>query len=186
MRVQTKAPIVAAWTAGYWKQRMRQIQKGGGGVSKKWTATILGTKESGAEELTGGTAAGGREIGKAISASEDEAGAGGRHGARSKVRDRVAGQQKNIAGNSSEVGGEEGGRAAYIVAGEPSGVGDEEGGRKSYGVTENLGGDSQGVQGGFELPQGIDTPGLDKFPWGDKTPGVASKGEGVTGEDGRG
>ena len=36
------------------------------------------------------------------------------------------------------------------------------------------------------MPQGIDTPGKAEFPRGDETPGVATEGEGVPGEDGRG
>ena len=39
---------------------------------------------------------------------------------------------------------------------------------------------------GFELPQVINNPGVGAFLRGDKTPGVATKGDGVTGEDGRG
>ena len=52
---------------------------------------------------------------------------------------------ENMVGKSSEVGGEEGGCAAYGVAGKLSGVGDKEGVRKAYGVAENPGGDCQGV-----------------------------------------
>ena len=36
------------------------------------------------------------------------------------------------------------------------------------------------------MPQGIDTPGVEEFPWGDKTSGVPIEGKGVLGEDGRG
>ena len=128
-------------------------------------------------EQPGVIAAGGSKTGKATSAAADEAGAGGRHGARSGVRDRVVGWQENPAGKSSGVVGEKGGREAYRVSGESSGVGFEEGGRKAYRVAENPGGGCQGVQGGVELPQGINTPVVDDFPWGDKTPGVATKGE---------
>ena len=42
------------------------------------------------------------------------------------------------------------------------------------------------MQGGVELPQGINTPVVDDFPWGDKTPGVATEGEVGMGEDGQG
>ena len=48
------------------------------------------------------------------------------------------------------------------------------------------GGGRQGVRGGVESPQGIDIPGLDELPLGDETPGVATEGEGVPGEDVRG
>ena len=36
------------------------------------------------------------------------------------------------------------------------------------------------------MPQGIDTPVVDKLTWGDETPGAATEGEGVTREDERG
>ena len=61
----------------------------------------------------------------------------------------------------------------------------EGGGREAYGVVENPRGGFQGVGGGVELLQGIDTPGVGELPWGDETPGVATEGERVTGEDGR-
>ena len=48
------------------------------------------------------------------------------------------------------------------------------------------GGNRQGMVWGFELPQVINNPGVGAFLRGDKTPGVATKGDGVTGEDGRG
>ena len=41
-------------------------------------------------------------------------------------------------------------------------------------------------RGGVKSPQGIDTPRVDELPWGEETPGVATEGEGVLGEDGRG
>ena len=64
-------------------------------------------------------------------------------------------------------------------------MGGKEGGRKAYRVAENPQGDRQGVQGGVELPQGIDTPRVEELPRGDETPRVATEGEGVPGEDGR-
>ena len=94
-------------------------------------------------------------------------GAGGHHGARSGVRERIAGRRENPAGESSGVGGEEGGCESYRVA-------------------ENPEGDCQGVQGGVKSLQGIDTPGVTYLPQGDKTPGVATEGEGVLGEYGLG
>ena len=36
------------------------------------------------------------------------------------------------------------------------------------------------------MPQGIDTPGVEEFPRRGETPGVATEGGGVTGEDGWG
>ena len=158
----------------------------GGRVSEKRTATTWGTQESSAGELTGGTAASGIKTRKAASASADKAGSGGRHGERSGVRERVVGRRENPARESSGVGGDEGVRKAYGVASEPSGVGGKEGGRKAHIVAENHGGDRQGVRGGVELPQGIDTPGVDEFPRWNKNPGVSAEGEGVTREDGRG
>ena len=53
-------------------------------------------------------------------------------------------------------------------------------------MAENPGGDRQRVGGGAELPQGIDTPGVEELPRGDKTYGVTPKVDRVPGEDGRG
>ena len=53
-------------------------------------------------------------------------------------------------------------------------------------MAENPRGYHQGVGGGVELPQGIGTPGVEALPWGDETPGVATEGDGVMGEYGRG
>ena len=69
------------------------------------------------------------------------------------------------------------------MASKPSGVRGDGGGRDAYGVAENLEGGRYGVGGGVESLQGIDTPGVDTLPRGDKTPGVATKGDGVTEED---
>ena len=84
------------------------------------------------------------------------------------------------------MGGRGEGREAYGVASDPSGVGGDRGGREAYGVAEKPRGDCQGVGGGVELLQGIDTPGVDVFYWGDKTPGVDTEGNRETGEDGQG
>ena len=72
------------------------------------------------------------------------------------------------------------------MAHKSSGVGDEEGGREASGVAENPRGYCQGVGGGVESPQGIDTPGVAEFTRGDETPRATTAGEGVPGEDGRG
>ena len=40
--------------------------------------------------------------------------------------------------------------------------------------------------GGGESSQGIDTPRVEVFPQGDQNPRMATEGDGVTGEDGRG
>ena len=98
----------------------------------------------------------------------EEAGAGGCHGARPGLRERVAGRRENLASKFSEVGCEEGGPKAYEVAGESSGVGGKEGGRKAYGVAENPQGDRQGVQGGVELPQDIGTLKVEEFSRGER------------------
>ena len=63
-------------------------------------------------------------------------------------------------------------REAYGVASEPSRVGGNEGSREAYRVAENPNGDRQGVGGGVELPQGINTPGVGALPQGDETPRV--------------
>ena len=81
-------------------------------------------------------------------------------------------------------GGE--GREAYRVAINPLGLGGNGGSREAYGVVENPGGDRQGVGGGVDSLQGIDTPGVDQLPRGDETPGVTTEGEGVPGGDGWG
>ena len=119
--------------------------------------TLWGTHESRAGEKTGVGMAGRSETRKATSGVADKAGAEGRHGARSRVRERVFGRREKPTGKSSGVGGEEGGRGGYRVA-------------------ENPGGGCHGVRGAVELPQGIDTPGVDKFPRRDKNSGVATNG----------
>ena len=60
---------------------------------KTWTAMGWGTQVSNMGELLGETAAGRSEIRKSTSAAANEAGAGGRHGERPGVRERVAGQR---------------------------------------------------------------------------------------------
>ena len=75
---------------------------------------------------------------------------------------------------------------AFEVAIEPSGVGGDRRGREAYKVAGNPGGDREGVGGGVESPQGIDTPRVDALTWGDKTPEVDTKGNGVMREDGQG
>ena len=72
------------------------------------------------------------------------------------------------------------------MAYESSGVKDKEGGCKASGLAENSRAYPKGVQGGVELSQGIDTPGVAELPRGDKTPGVTTAGEGVTGGGGQG
>ena len=70
-------------------------------------ATSEESEGSGAEDDPG-VAADGRG---ATATSTNKAGAGGRHGARSGERERVASRQENPAGESSGVGGKGGGGA---------------------------------------------------------------------------
>ena len=139
-------------------------------------AKVGESEESGANSKPGGAAVSGGDTGNSTSAAAYEAGAGGRHGARTTARERVAGWRENMAGKYYGVGG--GGEIceASGVASKTYGVRGDGGGRKAYGVAENPGGDRQGVGGGVESPQGINTPGVDALPRGDETPGVATKG----------
>ena len=159
---------------------------GAGGAGRPLTATAGDTEERGADGRPWGAAAGMGDTGQATSAAANKAGAGGRHGEKTATRERVASRRENLAGNSYGVGGVGEGREAYGVATEPSQVRGDRGGREAYGVMENPGGDHQGVGGGVESPQGINTPGVDALPQGDETPGVATMGNGVPGESGQG
>ena len=64
-------------------------------------------------------------------------------------------------------------------------MGTTEGGPKASGLAGNPRGGCHGVGGGVELLQGINTPGVEELPQGDKTSGVPTEGDGVLGEDGR-
>ena len=130
--------------------------------------------------------AGGSETGNSAFTAADETGAGGRHGARTTARERVAGQKKNPAGESYGVGGRGEVREAYGVTTEPSRVRGNGRGREACRVAENPRGDRQGLGGGVKSPQGIDTPGVETLPRRDKNPGVDTEGDGLTEEDGRG
>ena len=55
------------------------------------------------------------------------------------------------------------------LAGEYSGVGNGEGGHEASRVAENHRRDRQGVGGKVESPKGINTPGVEELPRGDKT-----------------
>ena len=94
-------------------------------------------------------------------------GAGGCHEAEKRGRERVASRRENPAGESS-------------------GVGIRERGPEASGVAENPGRDRQGVGGGVKLPRGINTPGVEELPRGDKTYGVTPEGDRVPGAEGRG
>ena len=63
------------------------------------TAMTVDSEESGGDGRPGGTAAGGGDTSEATSAAADEAGSGGRHGAKTSARERVAGSQENRAGS---------------------------------------------------------------------------------------
>ena len=63
------------------------------------------------------------------------------------------------------------------------GVGDEERGSEALRSGRKTQGSHQGVGGGVKLPQGIDTPGVTEFPWGDKTPGATTARGGAPRED---
>ena len=100
-------------------------------------------------------------------ADADEMGVRVRHGARPRERERAASRRENPAGESSGVGGREGGHKFSIEAVNPRG-------------------DRQGLVGVVESPQGIDTSRMEELLQGGENSGVPSKGEGVPGEDGRG
>ena len=143
--------------------------------------TAGATRERGVENRPGGAAAGRGDTCKYTSAAADKAGEGGRHGSK---RERAASRRENPAGKSYGVGGGGEGGAAYGVATELFGVRGDGGVCKAYGVTENPGGYRQGVGWGVQLPQGIDSSGVDALSWGDENPGVDTAGKGVTGEGG--
>ena len=73
------------------------------------TAMVWESEGSGAGELPRGAAAGGGDTWEVTSEDADVAGAGGCHGVKKRGSRRVAGQQGNPAGESSEVGIREGG-----------------------------------------------------------------------------
>ena len=63
-------------------------------------------------------------------------------------------------------------------------MGGEKWGHEASRVEENPRGYYQGVGWGVQLPQGIDSSGVDALSWGDENPGVDTAGKGVTGEGG--
>ena len=150
--------------------------EGVGWDGKPRTAPEGGTRESGADRHLGDAMAGGGNTGEASSAAADEAGAGGRHGARPDQRKRLAGRRENPAGKSGKAFGE---------AHKSSKVVEVEGGHKAPGVAENPQWYSQGVGGGVESPQGTNNPGVAEFALESKTPRVTTAGEGVQGDDRR-
>ena len=161
-------------------------EMGAGEARSPLTEMAGSTEEYEADGIPGGAAAGGGDTSKATYAAADEEGSGGCHGEKTVARERVSGRRENPSCKSYGVGGGGEGHEAYGVATETSGVREDGEGREAYGVAENPGGDRQGVGGGVESPQGIDTPGVDALPRGDETPGVTAPGERVPGEGGRG
>ena len=68
-------------------------------------------------------------------------------------------------------------------SGESSGVEFREAGPEASRVADNTGGDRQVVGGGVKSPRGTDTPGVEDFPWGDKTSKVTLEGGEEPGAD---
>ena len=68
------------------------------------TETARESEGSGAETAPGGAAAGRGDTWDVTSEGADKAGSGGRHGAKQRVRERVAGRRENPDGKSSGVG----------------------------------------------------------------------------------
>ena len=109
---------------------------GAGEAGRPLTATAGESDGSGAEDDPRDAAARGGATANVTSAAANKAGAGGRHGAKHRERERVAVRWENTASKLSGVGGEEGVHEVYEVTGEPSDVRGEGGGRKSYRVAE--------------------------------------------------
>ena len=84
------------------------------------------------------------------------------------------------------MGGKEGGFKASGVDSETSEVGGKEGGREAYGVAENPGGGLPGSVRESRFDAGHQHPWSGKVAQGDKNTGIATKGEGVTGDNRRG
>ena len=145
---------------------------------RQLTTTAKRVAENGADGAHGGPAAGGGDTRDAASAAANKVGVGYRHGATTTARERVAGRQGNPAGEPYVVGGEGEGRKVYRVAGKTSGV--EGDGATECRKTPGEGG-RQGVVGGLESPQGVNSPGMEALPQGDEVPGVDTKVNGVKG-----
>ena len=113
---------------------------GEGEAGRPMTEMTGASEERSLDGIPGGEAAGGGDTGEATATAADEAGARGRHGAKTVARERVAGRQENPAGDSYGVGDGGEDHKAYGGATDTSGVRGDGGGRKAYGVVENLGG----------------------------------------------
>ena len=86
---------------------------GSGEARKPLTAMAGYSEESVADSIPGGAAAGGGNTGDATYVDADEAGAGGRHGAKTVARERVAGRREIPTREFYGVGGGGEGRKAY-------------------------------------------------------------------------
>ena len=157
--------------------------EGAGEARRPLTAAIGEYEESGVKDDPGGSAAGGGATANTTSMAANKDGAGGCHGARSEVRERVASRRENLASEYSRVegeGGAQGLRSSWLTT--------RSTGRRRPAVRpmewrKPRGGERQGVGGGVESPQSIDTPGVEELLQWDKNPRVVTEGEGVTGED---
>ena len=143
---------------------------GAGEAGRPFLETAKATEESGADGKQGGAVAGRSAAADATSAAANKAGAGGRHGARTWARERVAGRQENPSCKSSGVGGGGEGREANGVASEPSGVRVDEEYREAYRVAENPGGDHQGVEGELSCRRALTPQSVNIAPGGTKSP----------------
>ena len=86
-----------------------ETPEGAGEVGKTPTETAVNSEGSGADNGLEGSTAGGGATSDATPEDADATGAGGRHGAEKRDRERVSGQPENLAGESSGVGEGEGG-----------------------------------------------------------------------------
>ena len=132
------------------------------------TLTAGGSEESVIEDDPGVTVAVGGATADTTSAVADKAGAGGCHGARSKVRERVAGQRENLAKESSGVGGEEGGARSTDWLVNPPELGAKEGGPRPVGWRENPGGTAREWEGGSSRHRALTPPDWASYPGGKK------------------
>ena len=126
-----------------------------------WKVTAEESEGSGAENGQGGAAAGGGTTSDTTSEDTDTSGPGGRYWAGRRKWERVTSRQEKPDGKSS-------------------GVGEGEGIPKAPGVAENTRGIArEWGWGEVELLRGIDKPGVEELPRGEKTSGLTLKGNKV-------
>ena len=131
--------------------------------------------------------AGGSDERKSSSATANEAGTQGRHGARQGQGEHYGGRQEKVGSEPLGVGGNKGGREASGVDLDSHGVGGGGGlarGLRSGGKPRD--GGRHGVGGGVELPHGAGTSRVAEGPRGDETPGYPTASQNRRGEDGQG